>query len=162
MEYTTHFPPEPVMPPDPHNHFYAQVNGKPFLTTRLCGRSCLRSELVGVRTCKIWKIHAVGKVAHHRTVLGMFIDQSLGPGTYDLVQDERLSVIYHVTPRQFAQLYHSRDFETASVTLLECDVQTGHLRGTFEIDMPSAGLLIADGQFDVWCTQAATPEASDQ
>ncbi|MFJ3520980.1 hypothetical protein ACIPO9_00725 [Pseudomonas sp. NPDC090203] len=138
----------------------ATINGKPFTPGQLSAFSCLRPELTGKRSHKIWKIHAVGKVAHRRTVLGMFIDQSLEPGTYDLVRDERLSAIYHVTPRQFAQLYHSQDFEKGSVTLLECDVQTGHLRGTFHIDMPSAGLLIADGQFDVWCTQAAAAEAS--
>ena len=135
----------------------ASINGKPFTPRQLSAYSCLRPELTGKRSLKIWKIHAVGKVAHHRTVLGMFIDQSLEPGTYDLVQDERVSAIYHVTPRQFAQLYHSRDFEKGAVTLIECDVETGHLRGTFAIDMPSAGLLIADGQFDVWCTQAAAP-----
>lgn len=144
------------------NLFSATINAKPFTLTELTAYSCLRAELAGQRTHKIWKIHAVGKAAHHRTVLGMFIDQNLGPGTYDLVNDERLSAIYHVTPKQFSQLYHSRDFRTGTVTLLECNTRTGHLRGAFEIDMPHAGLTITDGQFDLHCIDVQTPASSAQ
>jgi hypothetical protein len=144
------------------NIFSATINGKSFTPDDLTAFSCLRAELEGPRTHRIWKIHAVGKLAHHRTVLGMFIDQSLEPGTYDLVNDERVSVIYHVTPRQFSQLYHSRDFLTGSVTLLECDAQSGRLRGSFAISMPHVGLEITAGGFDLLCVQVAQPAPSPQ
>jgi hypothetical protein len=137
--------------PDPHHRFYAQVNGKPFLTARLTGLTCLRSELESVQTCKIWKIHAMGKVAYRSTAFGFFIDQSLTPGAYDLARDERLAAVYHLAPKKVAQVYHARDFQEGRLTLLECNLETGRLRGTFEFAISAIGFKVSAGEFDVQC-----------
>jgi hypothetical protein len=142
-------PASPIFPrPD---IFRACVNTKPFLTTRLSGLSCLRPELVGARTHRIWKIHAEGHVGRHRTMLGLFIDQTLEPGSYDLVRNDRITAVYHRTPKQVAQVYHSRDFQRGSVTLLEFNPDTGRLRGTFEFAMSAIGFDVSGGEFDVVC-----------
>lgn len=131
--------------------FSAMINDKPFLTTSLTGLSCLRPELVGARTCRIWKINVVGQVARHRTMLGLFIDQTLQPGTYDLVCDDRVSAVYHLTPPQLSQVYHSQNFQSGSVTLLECNAETGRLRGTFEFGMSAINFKVSAGEFDLVC-----------
>lgn len=151
---TTHLPPSAAPQADARSRFSALVNNKPFTLSLLQGLSCLRSELVGVRTHKIWKIHATGKVAHRRTVFGFFIDQSLQPGTYDLVRNERLTAVYHLTPRQQAQVYNSRDFQQGSLTLLECNPETGRLRGTFEFSMSAIDFTVSQGEFDLYCCTA--------
>jgi hypothetical protein len=140
--------------------FYASVNNRPFLTSTVNGLSCLRPELTGARTHAIWKIHAVGQVARRRTVVGLFIDQALQPGTYDLVNDERITAIYHLTPAQVARIYHSRDFDRGSVTLLECNAQTGRLRGTFEFAMPWIDFTVSEGMFDLVCPHERAAPAS--
>lgn len=160
MQDHTHVPSGDCADPVADNRLSATINGKIFIPSDLTALACLRSELAGARTQKIWKLHAVGKVGHRRTVLGLFIDQSLGPGTYDLVRDERLSVVYHVTPRQFHQIFHAHDFQSGTVTLLECSVETGHLRGTFEINMPAADLEVTDGSFDVHCQPVNAPASA--
>lgn len=132
-------------------HFHARVNDKRFITRHLSGSVCLRCELTGPRTHRIWKIHAVGTVSWRRTVIGLFIDQSLRPGTYDLIGSDRLTAVYHLTPRRIAQVYHSRDFQQGSVTLLECNVDTGRLRGTFEFAMSAIGFRVSGGEFDLGC-----------
>jgi hypothetical protein len=52
----------PPTAPTARGHFSARINGTPFITTDLSGMSCLRPELTGARSQRIWKIHAVGKV----------------------------------------------------------------------------------------------------
>jgi hypothetical protein len=138
--------------------FNATVNGKPFLTTALTGTRCLRPELSGMRTRHIWNLHVAGQVARRRTMIGFFIDQVLTPGTYDLVGNDHLSVVYHLTPRQFARVYHSQHFQQGRVTLLECDTQTGRLRGTFDFAMSATGFKVADGEFDLVCETANSAE----
>ncbi|MFK3796189.1 hypothetical protein [Pseudomonas sp. NPDC088444] len=133
------------------DRFQALVNGKPFLPQTVDALSCLQTELEGARNRKIWKIHAVGKVAYRRTVFGLFLDPSLEPGTYDLVRDDRLTVIYHLTPKQSAQVYHSQDFQEGSLTLLECNGAKGRLRGSFEFAIPAVGFAVSCGEFDVLC-----------
>ncbi|SER07184.1 hypothetical protein SAMN03159444_03166 [Pseudomonas sp. NFACC02] len=140
--------------------FYASVNNRPFLASNVSGLSCLRPELTGARTHAIWKIHAVGQVARRRTVLGLFIDQTLQPGTYNLVTDERITAIYHLTPAQMARIYHSRDFQQGSVTLLECNQETGRLRGTFEFAMPWIDFSVSEGMFDLVCPHERVASAS--
>ncbi|WP_341958881.1 hypothetical protein [Pseudomonas sp. RC10] len=151
MNGSIHLPPSNVLPFDKDSRFSAVVNGKPFITTRLQGIACLRSELEGVQTRQIWKIHATGKVAHRRTVFGFFIDQSLQPGTYDLVRNERVSAVYHLTPKQQAMVFHSRDFQDGTLTLLECNVETGRLRGTFEFSIPAIDFNVTRGEFNLVC-----------
>ena len=132
-------------------HFAAVVNGRPWSLTQVTGIACKRAELEGMRTRNIWKIHAVGQVRQRRTVIGFFIDQVLVPGTYDLVRNDRLTAVYHLTPRQVATVYHSRDFQEGSVTLHECDVETGRVRGTFEFAIPAMGFRVSQGEFDLVC-----------
>jgi hypothetical protein len=143
---------QPASPTRPRpDIFRAFVNTKPFVASRLSGLSCLRPELSGARTHRIWKIHAEGQVARHRTMLGLFIDQTLEPGTYDLVRNDRITVVYHRTPKQVVQVFHSRDFQCGSVTLLEFNSDTGRLRGTFEFAMSAIGFDVSGGEFDVVC-----------
>lgn len=142
------------------DRFQAKVNGKPFLSHRLRAMACLRTELEGTRNCKIWKIHAVGKVGKYRTVFGFFIDQSLEPGTYDLVNDSRLAVIYHRTPKRCAQVFHSRDFQTGSLTLLACNDGSECLRGTFEFGIPDIGFNVTSGEFDLQCRPVSARQKS--
>lgn len=154
MENITQFPSPGLPHGSSQGYFRALINDKPFTTTHLQGHLCLRSELTGERTCKIWKVHATGKVAWRRTVFGFFIDQSLEPGTYDLVRNERLTAVYHLMPRQQAQVYHSRDFQHGSVTLHECDAHTGRLRGAFEFSMSAIDFIVSQGEFDLRCRPA--------
>lgn len=151
MKDSTHLPPSSGHPAQAQGHLHALVNGKPFITQTLSGLACLRPELSGARELRIWKIHAIGKVAHRRTMLGFFIDQALQPGTYDLVGNERLTAIYHLTPKQVARVYHSCDFQVGSVTLLECNVETGRLRGTFEFAISAIEFTVSAGEFELLC-----------
>lgn len=151
MEKTTHFAPLSLCHSSPPDRFEAQVNGKAFISTHVSALACLRTELEGARSCRIWKIHAVGKVAGRRTVFGFFMDQTLTPGSYDLVRDARLTVVYHLTPKQHAQVFHSRDFQAGTLTLLDCNGDTGRLRGTFEFAMPAVGFVVSSGAFDLLC-----------
>lgn len=151
MENSTHLPHSPLRLPAVEGHFNAVVNARQFLTTHLSAVWCLRPELDGVRTHSIWKVHAVGQVASRRTVFGLFIDRMLKPGTYDLVANDRLTVVYHLTPRRIAQVYHSRDFQQGSLTLLACEIETGRLKGTFEFAIPAIGFEVTDGQFELIC-----------
>ena len=139
--------------------FHALVNDRPFLTTRVSAVSCLRAELKGPCEHPIWKIHAVGKVCYRRTIIGFFIDDSLQPGTYDLVANEGLTAVYHLTPKQLAQVYHSRDFESGSVRLLECNAQTGRIRGHFEFAIPAVGFRVSEGMFDLVCQREHPPRS---
>lgn len=144
--------PQPASSTSPRpDIFRAFVNSKPFMASRLSGLSCLRPELCGARTHRIWKIHAEGQVARHRTMLGLFIDQTLEPGTYDLVRNDRITVVYHRTPKQVLQVFHSRDFQRGSLTLIEFKPDTGRLRGTFEFSMSAIGFDVSGGEFDVVC-----------
>lgn len=129
--------------------FQALINGKPFLAASVTGWSCWRSELQQKPTCRIWKILATGHVARHGTSLGLFIDQTLEPGTYDLVDNPRISIVYHRTPRQFARVYHSRHLQTGRLTLLECNFETRCLRGTFEFGMSSVNFDVTHGTFNL-------------
>jgi hypothetical protein len=129
--------------------FQAMINDKPFLAASVTGRSCWRSELRHKPSRRIWKILATGHVARHGTSIGLFIDQTLVPGTYDLVDNPKISVVYHRTPRQIARVYHSRHFQTGSLTLLECDPDTRRLRGTFEFGMSSIDFKVTAGAFNL-------------
>jgi hypothetical protein len=141
----------PQTAPSARGHFSARINGTPLITTDLSGMSCLRPELTGARSQRIWKIHAVGKVGPHRTALGLFIDQTLAPGIYDLVRDERLTAVYHLTPKRVAQVFHSRDFAQGRVRLLRCNADTGRLRGSFEFGIPAMNFKVSRGEFDLLC-----------
>lgn len=151
MENPTHFPPLSLCHCSPPDRFEAQVNGKAFISTGLSAWACLRTELEGSRSYKIWKIHAVGKVAGRRTVFGLFMDQTLPLGTYDLARDARLTVVYHLTPKRHAQVFHSRDFQQGTLTLLDGNGDTGRLRGTFEFAVPAIGFGVSGGVFDLVC-----------
>lgn len=141
-------------------HFQALVKGKPFITKGLSGLVCLRSELDAARSSDIWKIHAAGQVAAHRTMIGFYIDRALGPGTYDLVGNEQIKTIYHLTPKRMATIFHSRDLQFGSMTLLECNLDTRRLRGTFEFSIPALGFEVRDGAFDLLCQVADGVRAS--
>jgi len=140
--------------------FQALVNDKPFCAGRVAGWSCWRSELQHKPTRRIWKILAIGQVARHGTSLGLYLDQTLEPGTYDLVDNPRISIVYHMTPRQFARVYHSKYFQTGHLTLLECNADTRRLRGTFEFGMSSIDFRVSQGAFNLqWIDDRQGPSA---
>ncbi|HEY0288974.1 MAG TPA: hypothetical protein VGC62_18520 [Pseudomonas sp.] len=129
--------------------FQAVINDKPFVANRIMGRSCWRSELRGTPRRRIWKILASGHVARQGTSIGFYIDQTLTPGTYNLVDNFDISVVYHLTPRQVARVYHSRHLQMGSLALLQCDQESRRLRGTFDFGMSSIKFHVTAGTFDL-------------
>lgn len=147
-------------PPSLAEQFQATVNGKSFVATSVTAWSCWRTELRHKPNRRIWKMLVTGHVARQGTSIGLFIDQTLGPGTYDVVSNPGISVVYHRTPRQIARVYHSRYFQTGELTLLECDPDTQRLRGTLEFGMSSINFKLAQGAFDVqWIDEASGASA---
>lgn len=130
-------------------NFQALINDKPFIATSVVALSCWRAELGDAPNRRIWKIIATGNVARQGTSIGIYIDQSLTPGTYNLINNHTISVVYHLTPRQVAQIYHSRHFQTGCLELQECNEQTKRLRGTFEFGLSSISFKVTSGAFDV-------------
>jgi hypothetical protein len=140
--------------------FQAMVNGKPFVAASVTAWSCWRAELRHKPNRRIWKVLATGHVTRHSTSIGLFIDQTLGPGTYDLVNNPCISVVYHRTPRQMARVYHSRYFQTGELILLECNPDTRRLRGTLEFGMSSINFKLAQGAFNLqWINEAQDASA---
>jgi hypothetical protein len=131
--------------------FSAIVNGHPFITHRLSAMACLRPGRSDPLTCRIWKILATGTVRRHRTMIGLFIDQTVQPGSYNLLRNEQITVIYHLTPTRMAKIYHSRDLQQGNLTLLGCDATSGQLNGNFEFAVPTKDFHVTDGLFDLVC-----------
>lgn len=149
----SHHLPHSIPPAPPAaERFQMLVNGKPFVANSITGRSCWRAELASTPSRRIWKILASGRVARQGTSIGLYIDQSLTPGVYDLVDNTLISVVYHLTPRKVARVLHSRAFQRGRLALLECDPSTQRLRGTFDFSLPSSDFHVTAGKFDLQWT----------
>ena len=140
--------------------FSATVNGHPFITHSLSAMACLRPGREDPRTCRIWKILATGTVRRHRTMIGLFINESVPSGCYNLLRNEQITVIYHLTPTRMARIYHSRDLQQGNLTLLGVDAKSGQLQGNFEFAIPSEDFLLTDGLFDLVCDTNAEEHPS--
>jgi len=152
MKESKNLPAAVAYPPTAAGHFQALINDKPFIATSVIALSCWRAELGDAPSRRIWKIIATGNVARQGTSIGIYIDQSLTPGPYELINNHKISVVYHLTPRQVAQVYHSRHFQTGCLEIQECTQQTKRLRGAFEFGLSSISFRVTSGTFDVQWT----------
>lgn len=158
MKESKNLPPADIHPIGAAGHFHALVNGKPFIATSVIALSCWRAELGRAPSRRIWKIIASGNVARKGTSIGIYIDQSLTPGVYDLINNHKISIVYHLTPRVIAKVYHSRHFQTGCLELQECAEQTKRLRGLFEFGLSSISFEVTSGAFDVqWIDNPSQP-----
>ena len=143
---------KPVMDTQPcAGSFQAQVSQQPLVVTSVLAELTLRLELGELPSHWIWKIIAEGKLGRTRTCIGLFIDQGLPPGTYDIPSEPRIKVVYNQTPRWKNIVYHSANFQSGHLTLLEADVPTRRLRGLFGFSMSAINFEISDGAFDLHC-----------
>lgn len=127
------------------------VNHRPLVVSSLLGRLTLRPELAGAADHWIWKVIAEGKVGRKRTSIGLFLDFDLEPGTYALVGQERVRIVYNETPHWQSVIYHSTHFQSGVFTLVEANSETGRIRGQFNFSISAIGFAVTDGSFDVQC-----------
>ena len=140
-----------VRPPPCEGTFQAQVNDRPLQVSSLLGKLTLRPELAQAPSHWIWKVIADGKVGHKRTSIGLFFDRDLAPGTYDLIGQDCIKVVYNETPHWQSVIYHSTHFQSGAFTLLEADPETRRLRGRFSFSISAIDFNVSDGAFDVQC-----------
>ncbi|MFJ4145351.1 hypothetical protein [Pseudomonas sp. NPDC089734] len=140
-----------VRPPTCEGHFKVNVNRTPLQVSSLLGRLTLRPELSQTPSHWIWKVIADGKVGHKRTSIGLFFDKDLEPGTYDLIGNERIKVVYNETPHWQSVIYHSAHFQAGLFTLIESDPQKQRLQGLFNFSIPAIDFEVTDGAFEVYC-----------
>lgn len=131
--------------------FAAVVNHRPLVVSSLLGRLTLRPELAGVADHWIWKVIAEGKVGQKRTSIGLFLDRDLEPGSYELVGQDRIKIVYNETPHWQSVIYHSAHFQSGVFTLLEANRETRRIRGQFSFSISAMGFAVTDGSFDVQC-----------
>jgi hypothetical protein len=108
-----------------------------------------RPELTHASDRWIWKVIAEGKVGRKRTSIGLFLDLDLEPGTYALVGEERIKIVYSETPQSV--IYHSVHFQSGAFTLFEANRETRRLRGQFSFSISAMDFAVTDGHFDVQC-----------
>jgi len=132
-------------------HFQAQVTRQPLIVTSVLARLTMRLELGEAPNHWIWKIIAEGKIGQTRTCIGLFIDQGLPLGTYEIPAEPRIKVVYNQTPRWKNIVYHSANFQAGQLTLLEADVASRRLRGEFGFSISAIGFEVSNGAFDLHC-----------
>lgn len=131
--------------------FQALVTQKPLIVKSVLARLTMRLELGEVPNHWIWKIIAEGKVGQTPTCIGLFIDQGLPLGTYEIPAEPRIQVVYNQTPRWKNIVYHSGNFQSGQLTLLEADVASRRLRGEFGFSISAIGFEVSEGAFDLYC-----------
>jgi len=131
--------------------FEAAVNQRPMVIKSLRARLTLRPELAEAPRHWIWKIIAEGKVGQKRTSIGLFFDRDLPAGTYDLVANEHIKIVYNESPGKRSVVYHSANLQTGRFTLLEADVARQQIRGLFSFGMSAIDFEVSDGVFDLQC-----------
>lgn len=141
----------PASPPSCEGMFQAMINRRPLVVSSLLSRLTLRPELARASDHWIWKVIAEGKVGRKRTSIGLFLDFDLEPGTYALVGQERVRIVYNETQRWRSVVYHSAHFQCSAFTLLEANRETRRLRGQFSFSISAMGFAVTDGLFDVQC-----------
>lgn len=137
--------------PQAGDHFRAFINGQPLQVSSLTGRLMLRPELSQVADHWIWKIIAEGKVGQRRTSIGLFFDRDLAPGTYPLVGDSPIRVVYNEAPHSKSVIYHSAHLQSGSLTLLAVDPRHGRVQGRFDFGISAVDFEVNRGRFSVQC-----------
>ena len=131
--------------------FQAQVTRQPLIVTSVLAQLTMRLELGELPSHWIWKVIAEGKIGQTRTCIGLFIDQGLPLGTYQIPAEPRIKVVYNQTPRWKNIIYHSENFQAGQLTLLEADVASRRLRGEFGFSISAIDFEVSDGAFDLHC-----------
>jgi len=129
--------------------FAARVGTKPFNPRSVIALLTVRPELAIVRHRWIWKLIAEGTVAKKKTSLAFYISSDLTPGTYDIITNDRITVVYHDSPYSANTVYHSSNFQEGSFTLVEADPQIQRLQGHFSFSMSAINFQVTEGVFDV-------------
>jgi hypothetical protein len=131
--------------------FSVVVNEQPMIVTSLLARLTLRPELAEAPRYWIWKVIAEGKVGQKRTSIGLFFDRDLPTGSYDLIANEQIKVVYNENPHWQSVIYHSAHLQTGRFTLLEADVPGQRIKGLFRFGMSAIDFEVSDGAFDLQC-----------
>ena len=131
--------------------FQAQINQQPFVVTSMTAGLTLRPELAQIPNHWIWRVVAEGRVGSKRASIGLFMDYDLAPGTYRLPVDSRVRVVFSQTPHGRSVIYHSAQFQAGRITLIEADVASLSLKGTFEFGISAVGFAVTGGRFDLLC-----------
>lgn len=143
---------KPLIQPQPcAGSFQAQVTRQPLIVTSVLAQLTMRLELGELPSHWIWKVIAEGKIGQTRTCIGLFIDQGLPLGTYQIPAEPRIKVVYNQTPRWKNIIYHSENFQAGQLTLLEADVASRRLRGEFGFSISAIDFEVSDGAFDLHC-----------
>lgn len=143
---------KPLIQPQPcAGSFQAQVTRQPLIVTSVLAQLTMRLELGELPSHWIWKVIAEGKIGQTRTCIGLFIDQGLPLGTYQIPAEPRIKVVYNQTPRWKNIIYHSANFQAGQLTLLEADVASRRLRGEFGFSISAIDFEVCDGAFDLHC-----------
>lgn len=129
--------------------FRALVNHQPLVVTSLLAGSTLRPELQSRPSHWIWKMIAEGKVDRKRVSIGLFFDRDLPPGTYDILGNARISIVYNQTPYFNSLVYHSAHFQAGHLTLQEADHGAPRLRGQFSFSISAINFSVTEGEFDL-------------
>ncbi len=140
-----------IPPADCTGSFEVAVNQRPMVIKSLCARLTLRPELAEAPTHWIWKIVADGKVGQKRTCIGLFFDRDLPTGTYDLVANEHIKIVYNEGPGRRNVVYHSANLQTGQFTLLKADVARQQIKGLFSFGMSAINFEVSGGMFDLQC-----------
>jgi hypothetical protein len=131
--------------------FQACVNRKPLVVKSLFGKLTLRPEIAATPQHWIWKVIADGKVGRRSTSIGLFLDHDIEPGTYDLINDKRVRIVYNDSPHWENVIYHSANFQTGTLILHEVDLEERKLAGQFSFSMSAVNFEVTDGAFDLYC-----------
>lgn len=140
-----------VRPAPCQGTFAAMVNHRPLVVSSLLGRLTLRPELAGAADHWIWKVITEGRVGQKRTSIGLFLDRDLKPGSYELVGQDRIKIVYNETPHWQSVIYHSAHFQSGVFTLVEANRETRRIRGQFSFSISAMDFAVTDGSFDVQC-----------
>lgn len=135
-----------------HDFFQACVNGQSLQVSALLGRLILRAEQSPTSDLWVWKIIADGKVGRRRTSIGLFLDRDLQPGTYPLVGNPQIKVVYNESPHWNSVIYHSAHLQSGALTLLAVDQQRQQVQGLFDFGISAIDFEVTQGHFAVHCS----------
>lgn len=134
-----------------HDYFQACVNGRSLQVNALLGQLILRPQRSPASDQWVWKIIADGKVGQRRTSIGLFFDRDLQPGTYPLVGNPRINVVYNESPHWQSVIYHSAHLQSGALTLLAVDQQRQQVQGHFDFGISAIDFEVTQGHFAAHC-----------
>lgn len=140
-----------IRPPSNPGHFQAKVNQQPFQLNSLFGKLTLRPEIAAVPRHWIWKIIAEGRAGGRRTSIGLFFDHDIEPGTYNVIDNERIRIVYNDSPHWNNVIHHSANFQTGTLILTEVDLESLKVAGQFSFSVSAVDFEVTDGAFELCC-----------